>query len=173
MDASSRTKTLLSALTLATSAVLLAGCGGGSKPAAQQAQGDRYIFISAKDCAESGKLDLQKCGDVVDAAITTHLATAPTYKSLASCEKTEGMERCERTDDKTFRPRLVAYLVTINGTNVTALPLYSGGPDDKGLRQTDKKKILLVGDESLTYSQSSIAIYEANRGGSKGSPPKG
>jgi uncharacterized protein YgiB involved in biofilm formation len=176
MDKHSRTpksrSRLASGIALIAGAALLAGCGGGAKQAAPQAQGDRYIFISAKDCAESGKLDLQRCGDAIDAAIATHLSTAPTYKSLYNCEKAEGLERCERTDDKTFRPRLVAYLVTINAGAATALPLYSGTPDDKGFRQSDKKKVLLVTDDTLTYSQSSIAIYEANRGNGKGTAPK-
>lgn len=162
----------LATITLLAATTAVAGCGGGGKQAAQQVLGDRYVFISAKDCAESGKLDLQKCGDAVDAAIAAHLATAPTYKSLYSCEKTEGEERCERTDEKSFRPRLVAYLVTVAAGNVRAEPLYSATPSDKGLRLTDKKKVLLVTDDTVSYSQSSIAVYEANRGGTKGSPPK-
>jgi hypothetical protein len=147
-------------------AAALAGCGngGGAKTAAPAAQSERFVFISAKDCAESGRLKLQQCGDAIDAAIAAHLATAPTYVSLRACEATEGGDRCERTDNKAYRPRLVAFLFNITGDAVKADPLYPPPGTEAGLRQTDKKKIVLTTDDAVTYSPLALAAYESNKG---------
>ncbi len=167
MDAQTRTSVRLSwtaRIALAVSAVTLAGCGGGGKPVAAPTHSERFVFISAKDCAASGKLKMQQCGDAVDAAIATHLGTAPTYASLRTCETVEGGDRCERTDNKAFRPRLVAFLFTIAGENVNAEPLYPPPGSEEGLRQSDKKKIVLTTDDAVTYSPLAIAAYESNKG---------
>ena len=104
-------------------ALMLAGCGS-SAPPAPPVPPDKSVFISAKDCAESGKLKLERCGELIDVAIEDHIRSAPTYTSQKACEAVEGPERCERTDKKAFRPRLLAFVVVIAGEqSVSAPPL--------------------------------------------------
>jgi uncharacterized protein YgiB involved in biofilm formation len=141
----------------------LAGCGA-STPPQPPVPVERYVFISAKDCSESNKLPMQKCGDIIDAAVASHVANAPSYTSKKACEVAEGPERCERTDSRSFRPRLVAFLVSIAGPDASASVLYPAPGAEAGFRGQEKKQLFLITDETLTFSPKALAVYEANKG---------
>lgn len=154
------------ATVLALAAALgLAACGkGASNKAAQKVPVDRFVFISAKDCADNGRLPMQKCAEIIDAAIASHINTTQSFPSLRSCETAEGGDRCERTDTKSFKPRLVAFLVSIAGDQAAAEPLYPPPGTEQGLRGVNKKNLVLVADETVTFSPRAIAAYEQNKG---------
>ena len=128
-------------------ALSLAGCGSGGKPASPKSQIPRSIYTSSADCADAGKLTLDECTKLIEEAVAQHVASAPTYSSLRSCEKTEGVDRCERTDPKSYRPALSAYLVTFGETK-TVQPLYPTSDGKPGFK-TLSKEAILDEDETL------------------------
>jgi len=154
-----QSRTIFPAAVLA--ALMLAGCGS-SAPPAPPVPPDKSVFISAKDCAESGKLKLERCGELIDAAIEDHIRSAATYTSQKACEAVEGPERCERTDKKAFRPRLLAFVVVIAGEQSISAPLYATIGGEPGFRTRDKQMFLTT-DENLTFSPKAVAMYETNK----------
>jgi uncharacterized protein YgiB involved in biofilm formation len=154
------TRTLVPA-TLAA-ALMLGGCGGPAAPIAPPAPPEKFVFISAKDCAESGRLKMNACADLIDKAVEEHVRVAPTYKSLKACEAVEGSERCERTDNKAFRPRLLAFAVIIAGEQTASGPLYATIGGEAGFRAADKQ-LYLVTDDNLNFSAKALAVYDSNK----------
>lgn len=148
-------RTVLRSLLLVLVSTGLTGCGGSSEPAVPA---DRKIVTSAADCSADEKLTIEVCGSIIEAAISQHVAAAPTYTSLKSCEKTEGPGKCERSDAKSYRPALAAYLVTHSEPPVAA-PLYPTSDGSAGFQMLDKTKFLDE-DDKLPFSKSSVAMYE-------------
>jgi len=75
----------------------LGGCGDASQPEAKaRPPVEHGVFISARDCAATGKLTVDQCGQAIDAAVARHEAEAPAYGSLSQCEATVGADRCDR-----------------------------------------------------------------------------
>jgi uncharacterized protein YgiB involved in biofilm formation len=151
-------------LSFAACTLAFAGCGSSAPD--PQGGVERGVFTSATDCAEAGKLTLDQCSLAIAAAIAEHEQTAPLYPSLKSCEKVEGSEKCERTDTKAFRPRLLAFVVTMSDPP-EAQPLYPTSNGEAGFR-TASKKVLLSDDESLMFSKPALAAAELNVGNSNG-----
>lgn len=148
----------------ALATLALAGCGSGSQePAKPVARG---VFTSASDCAEAGTLTLEQCSNAIAQAVANHEKTAATYTTLKKCEATEGTERCERTAEKVFRPRLLAFAVT-PGKPPSASPLYASGNGQPGFKMSDKK-VLQADDESLTFSRAAMGVAELHAGKSGG-----
>jgi hypothetical protein len=143
-----------------TSACLaLAGCGGEEVQEDKAAvPTERSIFVSAVDCEASGKITIEDCSKAIEKAIRVHDKTSPTYKSLDSCEETEGAERCERVADRIYRPRLAAYVFD-NTTPPAAKPLYLIADGAAGFRNADKE-VLLGKDDNLIFSKSAQDLYE-------------
>ena len=91
----------------------LSGCGGDPRrPQIRGAAIERGIFISATDCAATGKLTLDECGDAIDKAVAEHDAHAPVFAQLDRCESAFGDDRCDKGFDQRYRPRLQAFFVT-------------------------------------------------------------
>lgn len=147
----------VTALILAASA--LAGCGN-SAPKTSAPPPFRGIFTTSSDCAASGKLTSEQCLDVMEKAVAEHEKAAPSYSSLKSCEATEGVNRCERTHAATFRPVLLAILVTAS-TPPAAIPLYAIGDKKVGFRSA-KKEIFLADDDKIRMSEHAQTVAEAN-----------
>lgn len=151
-------------LTVAASSLSAAGCGGGGPaPKAADAKTETSIYISSKDCAENSKLPMQRCAELIDAAIAEHLKNAPTYLSMRTCEATEGADRCERTGERSFRPRLIAFAVAVSGQTATAVPVYILNTNKETGFRNGKQNYLLT-DDTLLVSKKSIAVYESMRG---------
>ena len=138
----------------------LAGCGGSPKKAAGPAAAVG-IYTSGADCADSKKLKLEQCDELIHAAVTEHHQTAKTYISLRLCEVTEGPDHCERTEENAFRPKLQAFLITFS-TPPSAQPLYAAPDKQVGFANNDKSKTVLAVDETLLFSDNAKFVAEGN-----------
>jgi uncharacterized protein YgiB involved in biofilm formation len=145
---------------IAALSVSLAGCGGSPKKQAGPAA-PAGIFTSANDCAESKKLTVAQCDELIRAAVADHQQTAKTYISLRLCEAAEGIDRCERTEENAFRPKLQAFLVTFS-TPPSALALYPAANQQIGFATRDKARTVLAVDETLTFSENAKFVAEGN-----------
>ena len=150
-------------LGLLAAGLLLAGCGGGKPVAVVTAE--RSIFTSALDCEAAGKFSIDVCSATIEAAVAAHDKTAPSYKSIDSCETAEGKEKCERIGENLYRPRLSAFLITAS-TPPVAAPLYLTRDGQPGFRTADKQNILAK-DETLIFSKSARQAFEGHTGGVK------
>ena len=90
------------------SVTLLTACGKAEELKAAGPPAERGIFISTSDCADSGKLTAEQCGQAVDMAVAAHEQQAPVYKTRRQCETVEGPERCDKSSDEQYRAGLTA-----------------------------------------------------------------
>lgn len=144
---------------LAVTALVLAGCGGGSKKTAGPPpfQG---VYTASGDCADSGKMTLDQCLAAMEQAVADHEKVAPTYGNLKSCEATEGRDRCERTHVGNYRPVLLAFLI-VASTPPVAKPLYASGDPKKVGFRTAGNEFFLAGDEAVNMSRHAQTLAEA------------
>jgi uncharacterized protein YgiB involved in biofilm formation len=149
----------LALLLVASTAGLLAGCGGSAPPpGGKDTKPAVGIYTSALDCSTSGKATLSDCDKLIASAIKAHTTNSKTYISERLCEATEGINRCERMSAGVFRPQLLAFVVTFS-KQPTAQPLYA--PADKavlGFTTGDKKTTLLSVDEELLFSDDARVV---------------
>ncbi len=149
----------------AAASIALAGCGG-SAPPPPQATNEQVVFVTTQDCTSTGKLKPAECAAAVKKALEDHLANSPTYRSLVSCEKSEGEQKCERMDEKTFRPRLMAMSVAVpdleaarqKSQPVPVVPLYATMGGEAGFR-TLAKVVLKGDDEMIRFTPKAVAVY--------------
>lgn len=146
---------------VAAAAILLGGCGnsGPALPAAQ-APIEKGVFISASDCAASGKLSSEVCGQVIDAAVEAHEKNAPTYKFLSLCATAVGPDRCDKGLNGQYRARLQAFLIVM-GQPPTAVALYPAGNGVVGFVSATKEKINAQ-DETLIVSSDALTLANEN-----------
>jgi hypothetical protein len=86
---------------------------------------------------------------------------------LSLCETTEGPEKCERMDEKNYRPRLAAVSVTPaaikkaeeTGKYPESVPLYLTQAGEKGFR-TLEKQIVLIDADMVAFSPQAVAAAE-------------
>lgn len=141
-------------------AALLAGCGDNTPAAQKGPPAPRGIFISASDCADAGKISIENCGRAIDDAVAAYQQTAPSYKSLRSCDSALGPDRCVRGVDGKYRPQLQAFLVTMS-TPASAVALYPpAGANTKGFRS--KTGAVSAFDDGYTISASAQAVASDN-----------
>lgn len=139
----------------------LAGCGGPA-PKKQGPAALVGIYTSAADCSGSKKLSVADCNTLIHHAVAEHQQTAKTYISLRLCEAAEGSDRCERTEENAFRPKLLAFHITFS-TPPVIQGLYA--PADKsqlGFSNRDKSLTVLAVDETLTFSENARFVAEGN-----------
>ena len=151
----------LSFLLLCGAALALAGCGGDKPVAAAPgpaAPTERSIFVSTVDCEASGRFPIEQCSNAIAGAVTMHDKYAPSYKSLGTCEETEGAGKCERMADRIYKPQLAAFIFD-NATPPSATPLYLIVDGTPGFRTGDKK-MMLGKDDNLIFSKSARDAYE-------------
>jgi hypothetical protein len=147
---------LIAAITLG-----LTGCGGAPK---QQAGPPAAVgvYTSAVDCAESKKLPVDVCNQLIHAAVAEHQNTTKTYISLRLCEISEGDNYCERTEENAYRPKLQAFLVTFSSPPQVQ-PLYVSAEHALiGFSSLDKKRTVLAVDETLLFSDHAKFVAEGN-----------
>lgn len=140
----------------------LAGCGGDAPQAAPGNAApkviEKGIFISASDCAATGKASLDQCGGAIDKAVAEHLQTATVYTSLTRCEAARGRNRCDKTVDG-YRGRLQAFLVTLD-TPATAVGLY---PSSAGAGfKTGTGQSVSALDDTLVVSREAFTLANDN-----------
>jgi hypothetical protein len=152
---------------IALLSIALAGCGGSDaqpKPKAG-APVEKSIFVSVVDCEASGKFKTEDCEKGIEKAIRMHEKQAPSYKSEGSCEEKEGAGKCERLDERVFRPRLAAFLFD-NTEPPTAKPLYLTLDGGQGFRGAEAKEVFLAKNDDLIFSKSASDLFELH--GKKG-----
>ena len=145
----------LRVLAVVLPALAVTGCGSGSAPTSKDPQ---HIVTSATDCADNAGLDYETCVGMIEKAVAEHSKSAASYSSLAACEKKEGTDRCERLEEKTYRPRLMAFRLTL-GKHVLAEPLYPTAKGEAGFRDPGSK-VIKTDDESVKFTQSAIHAAE-------------
>ena len=124
------------------------------------------VFVTSADCADTKKLEKEECDAILDKALKDHLAQAPKYKMLATCEKAEGVDRCERADETTYRPRLIAVAVTPPEVKLAqqkkkplpVTPLYATMAGEPGFRSLNKT-VLKGDDEAIIFTERAVAVY--------------
>ncbi len=142
-------------LAVVAASVTVAGCGGSEKKAAVIV---RHVITSSVDCSENAGLTYEQCTEVIEKAVAEHEKSAATYTNLKTCETTEGAERCERLDEKVFRPKLKAFLLSMSEPP-KAVPLYTIKDGKAGFRDTSNT-MYLSEDEQLTFSKSAVHAAE-------------
>jgi hypothetical protein len=142
---------------------MLSGCGK-STPGVPAAPVERGIFVSSGDCAETGKLTIDQCGQAIDKAVALHQSRAPSYKTLAACTAKEGSDRCAKGIDDEYHPNVEAFLITF-GSPPSATPLYGTSDGSVGFRGLENQKFGLNDDR---YSVSDSARIIAHENAKKG-----
>jgi hypothetical protein len=139
----------------------LGGCGNSATAVSHnQATVERGIFISSNDCADTGKLTVEQCGQAIDAAVTMHQKQAPSYKSLHACAAVEGPDRCAKDVDGDYRSNVQAFFVTMS-KRPSAVPLYASRDGTIGFLGLDKKAFV-ANDDDYTMSAAAQAIAHEN-----------
>ncbi len=148
---------------------LLSGCGGDPAPASKSAAAaiERGVFISATDCAATGKLTLDQCGQAIDNAVAAHEAKAPVSNSIDECEHMFGSNRCDKGDDGRYRPRLQAFFVTL-ALPPRAVPLYPPSNTLIGF-QSPSRQPIDARDDTLRVSVAALTLAYENAKLPKGS----
>lgn len=143
-------------------ALALAACSSEpAQPKAAAPPAEKGIFISANDCAASGKLTGDECGAAIDAAVARHEQQSKSYKSLRQCAAAEGEDRCDKTVDGRYRARLQAFFVTMSKPP-RAEPLYPPAKKEiLGFRSPTRPSIDAT-DENLIVSSAAMSIAHQN-----------
>ena len=150
-----------SILLTALSAVALSACGGPRPQAGGPAPVG--VYTSASDCADSQKLDMAQCNELIQKALDEHRQTAKTYISLRLCEAGEGADHCERTEENSYRRSLQAFLITFSDPPAVQ-GLYAGAdPTQPAFQTIDKNRTVLAIDETLMFSKSARFVAEGNK----------
>lgn len=136
------------------------GCGQAEEPKAAAPPPEHGIFISASDCADSGKLTLDQCAEAIDAAVASHEVQAPTYKSVGQCAGTMGPDRCDKGVDGLYRARVQAFYI-IMGTPPSAVPLYPPTTPSIGF-QSPSKQAIDARNENMHVSIAAQTIAHEN-----------
>ena len=139
---------------------VLGGCGKSEDKAAAAAPVEKAIYMSAADCADGGKVPAEKCDALIETAVKQHETSAPSFKSLRSCEEASGIERCENDVTGTYRMRLQAFLISF-GKTITSAPLYPSDGGKIGFRD-DKKAVVDALSDAFTVSNAALQAAHEN-----------
>ncbi len=129
----------------------LAGCGPG-EPQGPIEPVRIGLYSSAKECASLGKLPMESCVKAIETAGNEHDTRSTLHRKLKLCEAEAGAGNCEAAGGNYYRPRLEAFVVVSQGSNVMARPLYAN-KGDAPFKDLDGKPYL-VNDEQITISSS-------------------
>lgn len=153
---------------LLTASLLSTGIAGCGKSETVKAVPDfNGIYTTAVDCGESGKISYEDCSAAMAKAVEEHEKDAPTYNSEKSCIAKEGDGKCEYTAaNGKYRPRLLAFLVTVSKTT-KAKPLYAHPKGDAGFRDIGGSTYTTASEE-LVFSEHAQTMFEAHVGKKKG-----
>ncbi len=147
----------LSVIAILAVALTASGCGKSKKEEAGPPVA-KHIVTSALDCSNNAGLSYEICQPLIEKAVTDHQANATKYTSLKACEGKEGPTKCEKVYEKDFRPKLAAFLVTMNEPPV-AVPLYASADASIGFRSADNTKYSGE-DDKFTFSKSATQAAE-------------
>lgn len=143
-------------------ALALAGCGKAEKKVVVDTK--QFVVTSAVDCADNAGLSYEVCAEIIAKAVDHHEKSAASFTTLAACEKGEGAGKCERIDERAFRPRLTAFHLTLSEPPVAA-PLYPTKSAAVGFR-TAGNADMLTDNEGYTFTKSAsdaAELYKSNK----------
>jgi uncharacterized protein YgiB involved in biofilm formation len=143
-------------LAICASSIALTACGG--EEPAKKAPLVQHIITSAVDCSESAALSYEDCSKIIESAVADHDQNAEKFSSLKACETSEGADKCERVDEKAFRPKLVAFLLTMSDPP-KAEPLYATTDGVLGFRGADSTSYA-SDDDKYRFSKSALHAAE-------------
>ena len=145
-----------------TVCLALAACGGSPAQGPKQPQAgvEHGVFISSSDCAATGKLTIDQCGEAIDAAVVEYQAHTLSYDSTEQCEEAVGADRCEKGVDGRYRQRLQAFFVTLVAPG-HAVPLYIPSKSVIGF-QSPSKQLIDARDETLRVSEAALTLASEN-----------
>lgn len=138
-------------------ALATSGCGSAEKQEAKVIP--RHVVTSAIDCQEAASFTYDECTALIEKAVAAHDSSATSFTTLKACEAKEGPDKCERIDDRVFRPRLVAFLLTMSEPPVVE-PLYVSQGEQVGFR-TAGATVLAIEDEKYSFTKSAVEAAEA------------
>ncbi len=150
----------LSLIATLAAATTLTACGQAEQPKSEAPPAEHGVFISSTDCADTGKITLDDCGQAIDSAVAAHNENSAVYKSLRQCEAAEGPERCDKIGENEYRVRVQAFFVTMS-TPATAVPLYAPNASTAAFRSPSKQE-LSAKDESLHMSPAAMTVANEN-----------
>lgn len=149
-------------LACVAAAFALAACSEEpAQPKAPAAVVEKGIFISANDCAASGKLTGDECGEAIDAAVARHEEQSKSYKSLKQCAAAQGEDRCAKTADGSYRTRLQAFFI-IMSKPPRAEPLYPPTKKETVGFRSPTQPSIDANDENLIVSSAAKSIAHQN-----------
>lgn len=149
----------LSITALAACSLALTACGSNA-PDPNQTKAERGVVTSAFECPELLKVEMADCEKAIEEAKALHSRKAPTYRSEAKCEETEGKGRCERSGQESFSPRLQAFLITAT-KRPKAAPLYPSKEGKAGFAEGGGNMIL-TDSEKIKFSDEAYDLGELN-----------
>lgn len=136
------------------------GCGQAEEPKAAAPPPETGIFISTSDCADSGKLTAEACGNAIDNAVASHEQAAPTYKTINQCAGVAGPDRCDKGVDNLYRARIQAFYVVMSDPP-TAVPLYPPVTPAIGF-QSPSKQTIDARNENMHVSVAALTVAHEN-----------
>lgn len=139
---------------------LLTGCGQSEEPKAAAPPAEHGIFISVSDCVESRKLSEEGCAEAIDSAVAAYDATAPTYKTANQCAGTIGPDRCDKSVDGLYRPRIQAFYVIMSNPP-SAVTLFPPTTPAIGF-QSPSKQAIDARNENIFVSVAALTIAHEN-----------
>ena len=153
---------LMKPVVLLGGSLALWGCGnsGPQAPKAAAPPTEHGIFISSADCAASGKLTIDECGQAIDLAVSQHETTAPKFDVQSQCEDKFGVGRCEKGMDARFRARLQAFFVTLEKPG-HAVGLYPPAKSMIGF-VSPSQQLVDARDPTLKVSNGALSLAHEN-----------
>lgn len=127
---SSQTRAFLAA----AACVGLAGCSAAPAAPTDQKQ---YVVTNSTECSIMTGLGDDVCGALIEQAVKVHTDKSQRYPRLALCEKTEGVDHCERLEEKQWIARPQGFLVTTAAKKHEVKILYAGKDRAKVFRTAD------------------------------------
>jgi uncharacterized protein YgiB involved in biofilm formation len=149
-----------------TLAATFGGCGDSGPANGSKAGDARGVIVSSTDCVSFGPKAVDACTKALEKAVNVHEASTASYGNIQACETAIGPNNCERSASGKYRPRLLAFMVTVSGAAARAEPLYAAKDGAVGF-QTADKDVLLAIDQSLAFSRLALSVAEMQAGSGK------
>ena len=140
--------------------ITLAGCGAAPKVTGPM---QKWIVTSAAECVSMVGATESDCSTLIDTAVNVHSTSSSSYKSRRLCELTEGADRCERIEERVWRPRPQAFLIEKQGPKIEAKILYAGKDRQIVFRAADASTFDPDKPGNTEFSPTSIKRLEAFR----------
>jgi uncharacterized protein YgiB involved in biofilm formation len=127
------------------------------------------IFLSSDECAFSGKLSIEQCGEAIQTALSGHDKEIAGYQSETDCLAMFPHSHCEVRIDGRYRRRAQAFLVTF-ATPPNATALFRPGRAIVGFRTASGQEVDAT-DKALQISRTAFDLAQENAASADGGSP--